>query len=239
MKLNRDKQKASTKKVEDAHPGLWSWYSTLWNAFFRFLLFFFYKITVKSEGAIPASGGVLILAKHQRISDIAIGKIAVTDDSGRHLWCLMKAEMARGPLAPVFIRVGGIPVDRSNPERSKHDLMHARKVLHGGDMLCIFPEQTFYPNKMGRGKTPGFRFIAGKPPEPIGVVCVGFKYTKRKFRRTLVEVGLGPVSYYSSDSDPEIFLDERMREIAELSQMEYPFPRPQGRKARGKAGTAN
>ena len=235
MKLNRTAtKKAPSDKgpADKAHPGLHGWLSSLWNGIVTVLYAFTHDLRVTHHATMPREGAVLVLAKHSTYSDVPLGKLAITRNAGRHLWCVMKDSMARGPLAGLFLRVGGIPINRDNPERSKRDLLLARKVLHDGHVLCIFPEQTIYLNRMGRGRAPGFRFITGRPPEPIAVVCVGFRYTKRRFRRVLVEIQIGAPTYYTREHDPEVFLDERMREMAGLSGLEYPYERPVPRRAR-------
>ena len=230
MKLKRKSSKTTAQRKP--HPGLHEWLSSFWNGVVAVVYSVTHKMRVVHDAVIPGAGSVLVLAKHSTYSDVPLGKLAITRNSGRHLWCVMKDSMAEGPLSHLFLRVGGIPINRDNPERSKHDLLLARKVLHDGHVLCIFPEQTIYPGSMGRGRAPGFRFITGRPPEPIAVVVVGFRYTPRRFRRTLVDIHIGKATYYSREHDPEVFLDERMREMARLSGLEYPYERPTPRRVR-------
>ena len=182
---------------------------------------------IESDHAIPDDGPVLILSKHWTLADVPLGKIAVTKDSGRHLWCVMKDSLAKPPFGWFLLRQGGIPINRTNPEKSKVDLLLARNVLHDGQMLCIYPEQTIVPNKMGRGRLPGFRFIVGKPKTPL---AIGFRYTKRRFRRTLVDIKIGSPRAFTKGDDHAEFLHERMHEIARRSDMTYPH-------AQAKAGT--
>lgn len=209
---------------QSGHPGQNIFLSNVFNILGGLIYSFFFKVRVQSEHAIPASGPVLILSKHWTLADVPLGKIAVTKDSGRHLWCVMKDSLAKPPFGWFLLRQGGIPINRSNPEKSKADLLLARNVLNDGQMLCIFPEQTIVPNKMGRGRLPGFRFIASKPKNPIAVLCIGFRYTKRRFRRTLVDIKIGAPREFQKGDDHAAFLHERMQEIARLSDMKYPHP---------------
>ncbi|MEQ9367115.1 MAG: 1-acyl-sn-glycerol-3-phosphate acyltransferase, partial [Leptospirales bacterium] len=135
-----------------------------------------------------------------------------------------KDSQAKPPFGWFLLRQGGIPVNRKNPEKSKHDLLLARNVLNAKHALCIFPEQTIVPGKMGRGRLPGFRFITAKPERPIAVLCIGFRYTKRRFRRTLVEIKIGSPRDFTAQEDPVLFLHERMQEIARLSGLQYTHP---------------
>jgi len=212
-----------------AHPGLWPWLSSLWNVVVAFAYAFIYKVTVVHHERAPAEGPALVLAKHQSFSDVPLGKLAVMRNCRRHLWCVMKDSLAKPPFGWLLLRVGGIPLNREIPQRSREDLLLARRVLHSGAMLCLFPEQTFFRDAMGQGKAPGFRFVMGKPAEPVAVVPIGFRYGKRKFLRVPVEIQIGKASYFTKAEDPESFLHERMCEIAALSGLTYDFeklPRP-------------
>ena len=206
------------------HPGQSLFLSTVFNVIGGFLYSLRFQVRVTSDHAIPAGGPVLILAKHWSLADVPLGKIAVTKDCGRHLWCVMKDSLARGPFGWFLLRQGGIPINRENPEKSKHDLLLARNVLQDDQILCIFPEQTIVPGKMGRGRLPGFRFITAKSSRPIPVLCIGFFYKKRRFRRTLVTVKIGSPRNFHPGDDPSAFLHERMQEIARLSGLQYTHP---------------
>ena len=217
------KKKVNVAGHRSGHPGQSLFLSRLFNIVARVLYGLKYSVRLQSEKGIPAEGPVLILAKHWALADVPLGKLAVTRDSGRHLWCVMKESLARGPFGWFLLRQGGIPVNRAQPDKSRHDLLLARKVLEDNHVLCIFPEQTTMPGRMGRGRAPGFRFIAGQPNEPIAVITIGFHYTKRRFRRTLVDIKIGPRHYFTAQDEPEAFLHERMLEMARLSGLEYTF----------------
>ena len=209
---------------KSGHPGQNLFLSNLFNVVGGFLYSFKFQVRVTSDGAIPATGPVLILSKHCSLADVPLGKIAVMKDSRRHLWCVMKDSLGKGPFGWFLLRQGGIPINRQNPEKSKHDLLLARNVLRADHALCVFPEQTIVPGKMGRGKLPGFRFITAKSSRPIPVLCIGFRYTKRRMRRTLVEIKIGSPRDFQPNDDPTMFLHERMQEIARLSGLTYPHP---------------
>ena len=150
----------------------------------------------------------------------------MVDYIGRNAWCIIKDSLTSPYFFGFFLKIGGIPVDRKNPEKSKEQLLYARKVLHEGNALVIFPEQSRHMGKMGRGKSPGFRFITGKPSEPIDILCVGMEYSKGLFRRKLI-IRFGEIKKYSKSDNPETFLHECMLEIAKLSNLEYKFPKPE------------
>ena len=174
-------------------------------------------------------GPVLMVAKHSRNIDIPLGYSAMVNLFARHAWCVMKQSLTKAIYFDYFWKIGGIPLDRDNPDRSKHYLLYARKKLYENNMMVLFPEQTVYPWKMGEGKIPGFRFISGKPKEPLAVVPIGFEYVRGLPRRKLV-MRFGEVMHYAKTEDPAVFMHKLMTRVAELSGLEYPYPAPEPRK---------
>ncbi len=189
------------------------------------ILRLFFRVRVVGLERIAKTGPVLILPKHQRLMDIPLGFTYVIQAARPDAWCLMKETLSGA--AGFLLKCGGIPLNRKNPEKSKDSLLMARSLLHAGEFVCLFPEQTYWPGRMGRGKVPGFRFVCGKPQAPIQVVALGIEYRPRRFRRTEVWLRLGEAAEYTADSDPDLFLYDRMCEIGELSGgMPYPYERP-------------
>ena len=205
------------------HPGQ-TWFATLSIYFFgSILLRLFYKIKIEGGENIPKTGSLIVLAKHQRLNDIPLGCAAIYAKSRRRAWCIMKDTLNIPYLFGYLLKCGGIPIDRKNPEKTKESFTFAKHVLHHDQVMCIFPEQTFFPWKMGKGKVPGFRVIAGKPEKPLQIICVGFEYGHEKFRPS-VTIRIGKVAYFTKDDSPEAYLHEKMKELAALSNLEYNFP---------------
>lgn len=191
-----------------------------------------YSIRIEGSGNFPDTGPLLVLAKHQRLDDIPLG-LGALHAAGRRRdhWCVMKDSLAAPHFFGFFLKCGGMPINRREAIKSKGWLLFARHRLHEGNAVVIFPEQTLFPHKMGKGKAPGFRFVAGRPEHPIPVGCVGFSYEKLRFGRVKVTVRLGKTTPYGPHDDAEHFLHDRMLEMAELSSLHYPHPRPEGRAA--------
>jgi 1-acyl-sn-glycerol-3-phosphate acyltransferase len=182
-----------------------------------------YKVHIEVAEPIPTDVPVIIMPKHQRYVDIPLGYSAVVKASkGKHPWAIMKDSLSSPLFAGLLLKCGGIPLNRKNPEKSKSFLAFARGVLYENNILTLFPEQTRVPNKMGKGREGGFRFLVSKADKPVGVVCVGMHYVK-KFLRTEVFIKIGNVHYCDSTTDITAFFHERMIELGKLSGMEYHF----------------
>lgn len=210
----------------DEHPGKRMWASWSLGFIGRSVMRLAYRIRIlPPPGEIKRTGPVLIVAKHSTEIDIPLGYNAMLQAFGRHAWCVMKASLTRWYYLSFFWKIGGIPLDRNNPEKSKRYLMFAKKKLYEGNMMVLFPEQTTFMKIMGEGKIPGFRFIAGKPAEPLVCYPVGFQY-KKGFLRTNVTIEFGEAMLFTKQDDPAVFLHQIMIEVARLSHLEYPFEAP-------------
>ena len=206
----------------EGHPGKKRYAVWLLELFGRVYTRLRFNMKVEGLENMPPKGATLVLAKHVRNSDIPLGLVRAIHPVRWDVWCIMKDTLAKGLAAKFFLNCGGIPVDRKNPEKSKRDLLVARKALHDGRLVTIFPEQTHFKGKMGKGRTPGFRFVMGRPENPVHVVPIGFEYLFHKFpRRTEVFIRIGKPVPYDNHSVPETFLHERMHEIAQLSGLQY------------------
>ena len=217
----------SRKKYDD-HPGKSRFNSSLLYLFGNYFMRLFYRIHYEGADRMNKRGPVLLLVKHQRYDDIPLGLAVVHGRCRNDVWCVMKDSLAEWYFFGFFIKCGGIPINRKNPEKSKKFLMLARHVLYDGNAVVMFPEQTRVPDKMGKGRSPGFRFIAGKPSQPLAVNSLGFCY-KKGFIRTHVFIRIGKTAYYDKHQDPDMFLHDRMHEMAELSLLTYPYRRPEGK----------
>ncbi|MEM7183752.1 MAG: lysophospholipid acyltransferase family protein [Spirochaetota bacterium] len=208
------------------HPGKSLFVSKILYFVGKYLYWLRFNVKVEVEEEIDLQGPVLVLSKHSSNHDIVIGYPVLVNHIKRHPWCIIKDSLAKPFFFGFFLKIGGIPVDRKNPEKSKKQLLLTKKTLHDGNVMVIFPEQSRYPGKMGRGKVPGFRFVAGKPTEPLAVVCAGYEYGKGLLRRD-VTIRFGRKKEYTKQMQPDVFLHECMLEIASLSNLTYTFPAPQ------------
>lgn len=211
-----------------AHPGKSLFFSNILYFIGNYIYKLRFSVTYETQEELNVHGPVLILCKHSSNHDIPIGYPIILKAFKRHAWCIIKEELTKPIFFNFFLKIGGIPVDRKNPEKSKQSLFFAKKILNEGNMIVLFPEQSRYYQKMGRGKLPGFRFLAGKPTTPIAVVCVGYEYRTGFFRKK-VKIRLGNLQYFSKNDSSETFLHNCMVRIANLSNLDYPFPPPESK----------
>lgn len=128
---------------------------------------------------------VIIAAPHTTNWDFIRGISLVFALSLDAKW-IGKRELFRGPLAPLFRWLGGVPVDRQSPQGAVEDAAAAFRTRETM-ILAIAPEGT--RKAVARWKT-GFHRIAAQAGVPI--VC-GFFDNRRRL------LGFGPVVHPSAD----------------------------------------
>ena len=140
----------------------------------------------------PEGAGLLIGAPHTSNWDFVL-MLAITWKAGVSAKFLGKDSLFRGPFAPIFRALGGIPVDRANPHGLVRDLV-ARVVAGEQFYLVVTPEGT-------RGKTEfwksGFYYIAQETGLPV---TLGF------VDRTTMTTGLGPTIRVTGDKPADMDL---------------------------------
>ena len=166
---------------------------------------------VDNRRRIPERGAVLILAKHQRWEDIPLLALAAP----RSLYYVAKQELFVHPLTAALISaLGGIPLNRDSPLRSRQSLRRIHALLKAEHGVVVFPEGTYFQSRMGPGQLGMVRFILMRQSLPV--VCAGLRYTLTEGRRT-VHIRFGPRRYRPPGISVRRFFADRMDEIARLS----------------------
>lgn len=88
--------------------------------------------------------------------------------------------------------------------------------LNGGEGIVVFPEGTYYKNKMGRGQLGLVRMIHSRFRIPY--IPVGITYESGK-GRSLVSIKYGSPFPLHPEDDSKGFLAEVMEEIRRLSAL--------------------
>jgi 1-acyl-sn-glycerol-3-phosphate acyltransferase len=178
------------------------------------------RIRVEGRENIPAQGPGILLPKHQYWTDIPIVGLA----AWRPVSYVAKQELFVYPGVRQFITaLGGIPLDRVNPVKTLDSFRHLERILQGGEFVVIFPEGTYYPHSMGRGKhrliERLLRFQEKKgwqEAQPIPFIPMGIRYLEEK-ARTEIRVKIGQPLFADRKADAQDFTQAIVGEIAKLS----------------------
>ena len=179
-----------------------------------------YRIWVEGKENIPADGPGIVLPKHQYWTDIPIVGLA----AWRPVSYVAKQELFVYPGVRQFITaLGGIPLDRLNPVKTLDSFRHMERILQDGEFVVIFPEGTYYPHSMGRGKhrliERILRFQEKKgwqEAKPIPFIPMGIRYSEKKVR-TEIRVKIGRPIFADAKIDAQEFTRAIVQEIAQLS----------------------
>jgi len=181
------------------------------KAFTRITLFPFYQIDIKGRERLPREDAFILLPKHQCWQDIPIIALATP----RPLYYIAKYELFENRFTGWFLEsLGGIPLNREQPLKSRDSIRAMIEFLKNGEGIVIFPEGTYYENRMGPGKTGMLRLIISRMTFPL--IPVGVKYEKTR-RRTAVQVSFGNPIYPDKTVPPSVILHRVMEEIGVLS----------------------
>jgi putative phosphoserine phosphatase/1-acylglycerol-3-phosphate O-acyltransferase len=137
-------------------------------------LFPYARVQIEGVDAIPAVGGVLLVANHRSYFDMAaLALLAV--QINRPVRFMAKAEMfGLPPVGWVLKAIGGIPVDRGSG--SQAPLEAAEASLRAGEVVVVLPEGTIPRSEAAldevlHGRTGAARLAAatGAPVVPVGL----------------------------------------------------------------------
>lgn len=136
----------------------------------------------------------------------------------RPLYYIAKYELFKNVFSNWFFKaLGGIPINRQRPLESRGFLQTTVKLLEKGEGLVIFPEGTYYRNKMGPGQTGMVRFVSSRLALPF--IPVGINYSSPG-GRTLVQINFGIPFYANSTLSADAIVKVMMEKIGQLSGLE-------------------
>ncbi len=177
----------------------------------RMLLLPFFRLEVKGAQNLPHNSAFILLVKHQRWEDIPLVSIATL----RPLYYIAKHELFQNTLNNWFYTaMGGIPLNRQRPLESRRFLQAAIALLKAGEGLVIFPEGTYFRNRMGPGQIGIVKFVLSRLTLPF--IPVGINYTGSG-RRTRVRINFGKAYHAGPPLTADSLVNRMMAEIAELS----------------------
>ena len=97
---------------------------------------------------------------------------------------------------------------------SRSSLRSMLDLLRKGEGIVLFPEGTYYSNRMGPGHAGLIRMILSRSRAPF--IPVEIEYSGKR-GRTLVRINFGRPVYEESCAGAEQFLNQIMKKIAHLS----------------------
>ena len=177
----------------------------------RVLLTPFFRIEVTGLKNLPRDRAFILLPKHQRWEDIPLLGLATP----RPLFYIAKYELFKNALSNWLISsLGGIPLNRQRPLESRRFLQATIELLEKGEGVVIFPEGTYYRNRMGPGQTGMVRFVLSRLKLPF--IPVGINYAADRWR-TRVRINFGKAFHTDPPLAADAFVSRMMEEIATLS----------------------
>ena len=181
----------------------------------RALFSLFFRLRVFGQENLPPHNAFVLLPKHQRWEDIPLLGLATP----RSLHYVAKQELFVIPFFGWFLStLGGIPLNRSRPMESRQSLRLIQGLLGEGEGVVVFPEGTYYRNRMGPGHLGLIRMIMSRSKVPF--IPTGVRYELRG-RHTEVQIKFGSPIYRDSSFNADLFVDQIMMEIARLSGYEF------------------
>jgi 1-acyl-sn-glycerol-3-phosphate acyltransferase len=189
---------------------------------------FCYRLRVQGVENIPDHGPVIILPKHQYWTDIPIVSLALKPQ----LNYVAKTELFRIPYAKKFFSLlGGIPVHRERTTKTTDSFRYILQLLQEKEYLVIFPEGTYYPGEVGRGKSRLIQMILRRQghrrandnttmEDHIPFVPLGIYYGRKGLRKmVIVKIGR-PIFADGQDEAPKL-TNQIMESIARLSGLPW------------------
>ncbi|MCG6881270.1 MAG: 1-acyl-sn-glycerol-3-phosphate acyltransferase [Deltaproteobacteria bacterium] len=171
----------------------------------------FYTFETRGTQHLPSKEAFVMLPKHQCWQDIPL----IAAATPRPLYYVAKHELFNNSLISRALKSqGGIPLNRQKPLRSRDAIRAMIQCLKQSEGVVVFPEGTYYPNRMGPGKGGILKLIISRLALPL--IPVGVRY-QREGSRIRVTVSFGRPIYHEKPESGDHTLDRIMKSIARLS----------------------
>ena len=161
----------------------------------RLAAWVFYR--VDRVGTVPASGAVLLLPNHP---NALLDPAVVWATAGRDVRFLAKSLLFDGPLRPLMMAAGAIPVYRRMDQgvdvsRNAEMFVAVAAALADGDAVCIFPEGVSHSSgRLEPLRTGAARMALSAEAQgtTVALVPVGLNFDRKSTFRSRVTVVFGP-----------------------------------------------
>jgi 1-acyl-sn-glycerol-3-phosphate acyltransferase len=139
-----------------------------------------------------------------------------------------KAELFGTPFTKTFLSLlGGIPVDRGRATKTTDSFRYILHLLRGKEYVVIFPEGTYYPGEVGKGKSRLIQMIlrwqghrgadnTDTIEDHIPFVPLGIHYRGKGLIK-MVTVKIGRPIFGDGEADAPQLTNQIMESIARLS----------------------
>jgi 1-acyl-sn-glycerol-3-phosphate acyltransferase len=187
----------------------WVFWPTQYAA--RILLWPIFSLTTSGRENIPREKAFVLLPKHQRWEDIPLLSLAAS----RPVHYVARYDLFENPFSNWFLRsLGGVPLNRQRPIESRRSIQAVIEFLSSGEGAAVFPEGTYYRNRMGPGRAGIVKLMLSRFDLPF--IPVGINYSPMGLR-THVRIKFGEAIYKNSAGSARLFLSKVMDEIKVLS----------------------
>ncbi len=177
----------------------------------RVVTWLFYR--VDQAGGPPAGGAVLLLPNHP---NALLDPAVVWATAGRHVRFLAKSPLFHGPLKPLLVAAGALPVYRridegADTSRNVETFQEVCAALAQGHAVCVFPEGVSHstghlePLRTGAAR---MALAAERAGTRVSLVPVGLNFDRKTAFRSRVTVVYGrafscrDIAESSSEADP-------------------------------------
>jgi 1-acyl-sn-glycerol-3-phosphate acyltransferase len=172
----------------------------------------FFRIKIEGINNLLEHNSFVLTPKHQRWEDIPLLSISTP----RSLYYIAKNELFLNPFSNWLLSsLGGLPLNRSRPLESRASFKIMLERLREGEGLVVFPEGTYFKDRVGPGRIGMIKMIRSRLKIPF--IPVGINYAQ-KGHPTLVRIHFGKALYDDPSDTTENFLDRIMKEIKRLSR---------------------
>jgi 1-acyl-sn-glycerol-3-phosphate acyltransferase len=183
-----------------------------------------YRLRVQGTENIPDHGPVIILPKHQYWTDSPIVSLTLRPQ----LNYVAKTELFRIPPIKTFLSLlGVIPVDRERTTKTTDSFRYILQLLRGKEYVVIFPEGTYFPGEVGKGKSRLIQMIlrwqghrggdnTDTIEDHIPFVPLGIHYGSKELRK-VVTVKIGNPIFAEGEGEAPRLTNQIMESIAQLS----------------------
>lgn len=160
----------------------------------RMAIRLFYR--VDRVGEVPASGAVMLLPNHP---NALLDPALIWTTSGRDVRFLAKSPLFEGPLRPLVVGSGAIPVYRRHDEgadvsKNREAFAAVDAALAEGDAICLFPEGISHSTgRLVPLRTGAARMALGAEHAGarVALVAVGLNFERKTAFRSRVTIVYG------------------------------------------------